>query len=629
MELIHSIDSIFGRFSNNKIFHIPEYQRGYKWSSQQIRQLLDDIKNFETVESGDIFYCLQNITLVEKNGNLNVVDGQQRLTSIALLLAFLGEQDKVKQRIKYAIREESNEFLQTILENPESQITEITSSEDFDAFLNYNDRKNYDFQDIYYMYNAIKTINNWFQEKEKENERLEKKIFKEKLLHHVKLITNMVGDDEKEQELFMNLNAGQVHLDGSDLVRAILITRVAKEEMETFNNEEVQDIVRLQERRVRIGWELDEMNSWWSKPEIKIYFSYFTNMKADENETIDFNQDEYPVNLLYKLWVGKHYTEQKSAQSKSLSDRIKLEFFENNNISALELFQSIKELHRTLKDWYYHHELYHLLGFIFAQTSYKFQTVWEQWKSVESKSDFINSIKKIIMESVFSLNDKPDEDYAVSEQFDEWMDSIVNSNKNWYNEPSLGKILILLDVINHINKQITHLNPKYFRKQKEEDKEHIFPSTPREIEELNDVEAPIEKINEYIKILNHNLENITINGLDIEESDWSNLTLEQKTNQLIKLNEEIHSKTPINSIGNLVLLHMSINRGIGNNYYPHKRSVVIKNVEQGKYVRQHTLNVFVKQDQSEDLNTWSINDIKINENKIHDQFKSFFKEIEI
>lgn len=95
-ELIYSVKEVFSDFLRKELtgyYNIPEYQRGYKWNEANIVALLNDIEKFrqETGNAEATFYCLQNITLV-KNTNANcfhVVDGQQRLTTLLILLSFL------------------------------------------------------------------------------------------------------------------------------------------------------------------------------------------------------------------------------------------------------------------------------------------------------------------------------------------------------------------------------------------------------------------------------------------------------------------------------------------------------------------------------------------------------------
>ena len=68
-------------------FSIPDYQRGYRWTRDQITKLINDIDGIE----GDEGYCLMPIIVrkksKDKDGEYEVVDGQQRLTTIDILLS--------------------------------------------------------------------------------------------------------------------------------------------------------------------------------------------------------------------------------------------------------------------------------------------------------------------------------------------------------------------------------------------------------------------------------------------------------------------------------------------------------------------------------------------------------------
>ena len=75
-------------FENDNInFYIPSYQRGYRWKSRQVSQLIDDIDSFSPTESTP-FYFLQALAVAKdiENNRVNVVDGQQRLTTLKLIL---------------------------------------------------------------------------------------------------------------------------------------------------------------------------------------------------------------------------------------------------------------------------------------------------------------------------------------------------------------------------------------------------------------------------------------------------------------------------------------------------------------------------------------------------------------
>lgn len=620
-DLLYSVERVFKDYLNNgQLYNIPEYQRGYKWTERQVQQLLSDIHEFETGGDNDLFYCLQNITLVEKEGNFNVVDGQQRLTTLTLLLSYFNETSLVKDKLYYAVRLPSNIFLQKVISNENNFIQKILESSVFDDFVKDDD---FDYQDIYFMYSALRSIDKWFLEKENEDKGISRDIFKDKLLKNVKLIVNRITGIE-EQELFMNLNADRVHLDGSDLIRAILITRVAKQEMEEYDSAEIKTVVRLNERRVRIGWELDEINAWWSKNEVLAYFKSFTSIETGEKETIKFNQDKHPINLLYKLWAETNQTKEKS---------IRLALFETKNTDALGLYRSIIQLHRTLKDWFEDREIYHFLGFLFSLNFITFQKVWEQWNKADyTRIEFVDFLKGEIKKALFG--NEPKDSNEENSGMNYWLNKIKDYNSveptYWKGMPQLQKILILLDIIEHANKKekgvpLAFLKPAYFRNQKE-DEEHIYPATPKDITEkrFKDLADPMKSIEEYLSRINVGYEGDRIIKWKIDSTAWEKFTNEERNNKLNDLKNEIHQKRPINSIGNLVLLHMSINRGFGNDYYSDKRICVISNTENGRYVRQHTLKVFVKQTESHDLNNWTMYDITANADRIHDTLLEFF-----
>ena len=94
-ELIYDVKYIFQEYLKKhqvEFFNIPEYQRGYKWTADTVTQLLEDLKHFKK-SSGDEFYCLQNITVTKSELSglpcMNVIDGQQRLTTLFIIISFM------------------------------------------------------------------------------------------------------------------------------------------------------------------------------------------------------------------------------------------------------------------------------------------------------------------------------------------------------------------------------------------------------------------------------------------------------------------------------------------------------------------------------------------------------------
>ena len=82
-------------------FFIPLYQRGYRWTEQQVKDLLNDIWEFSKKKKQEYeFYCLQPLVVklmsdeektkckLDNNDEwYEVIDGQQRLTTVSLFLA--------------------------------------------------------------------------------------------------------------------------------------------------------------------------------------------------------------------------------------------------------------------------------------------------------------------------------------------------------------------------------------------------------------------------------------------------------------------------------------------------------------------------------------------------------------
>ena len=79
---------------------IPPYQRPYKWHKSHVIQLLDDL--YENIYIGKRTYRVGTLIIhQDKEGIHNIVDGQQRLTTLSLILYYLGKKDKLLQNQEY------------------------------------------------------------------------------------------------------------------------------------------------------------------------------------------------------------------------------------------------------------------------------------------------------------------------------------------------------------------------------------------------------------------------------------------------------------------------------------------------------------------------------------------------
>jgi Uncharacterized conserved protein len=107
---LHIIGEDNNIFDTDIEYNIPLYQRAYAWEDKQLVQLVEDILDV----AEDANYYIGSLIVSPQSGKYEVVDGQQRLTSLYLLLNCLGV--KVKPTLTFACREKSNYTLRSIEE---------------------------------------------------------------------------------------------------------------------------------------------------------------------------------------------------------------------------------------------------------------------------------------------------------------------------------------------------------------------------------------------------------------------------------------------------------------------------------------------------------------------------------
>ena len=143
-------------------FNIPCYQRGYRWEAKQVLDLLDDLFEFQQNRPKEgQFYCLQPL-VVCRNGSLSqegrtvfdVIDGQQRLTTLFLLMGYL-QMPSFELRYERAVEKGEN---LCAWENGRLDYAALPSLSDEDMAGN---------PDYFYMKLAMDCIEGWFEEKGK------------------------------------------------------------------------------------------------------------------------------------------------------------------------------------------------------------------------------------------------------------------------------------------------------------------------------------------------------------------------------------------------------------------------------------------------------------------------------
>lgn len=211
-----------------KTYIIPYQQRGYKWTSSNVEELLCDLKEFiEDANSKKRIYCLQPLAVVPAGDNRYVVlDGQQRLTTLYLLYKYLYGQ--APYELDYERDAEAGNAMTraSFMANIETISDEQASTK----------------IDFFYIHNAYRQIGKVFvdwagqsgvDETSVCNEleryiNMFKTLLEDKREKSLQVIWyEVIGDNEKQHEIFCNLNSGKIHLTNTELIKALLLNRVS------------------------------------------------------------------------------------------------------------------------------------------------------------------------------------------------------------------------------------------------------------------------------------------------------------------------------------------------------------------------------------------------------------------
>ena len=126
MEINNLGKSINEIFDNQNKYIIPLYQRNFSWRREHIEQLLQDIYAAFNQNPNGHYYIGSLVVLKRSNGDLEVIDGQQRLTVLSLITKILGINKE--PRLFYDSRPEVEEFFKMFY-NSEDGSCNIGSSQ--------------------------------------------------------------------------------------------------------------------------------------------------------------------------------------------------------------------------------------------------------------------------------------------------------------------------------------------------------------------------------------------------------------------------------------------------------------------------------------------------------------------
>lgn len=257
--------------NGHKIFVIPNYQRGYKWSVKtdnedtSVEHLIKSLKNAYSSKNGQQFF-LQGVTVVEDGESVILIDGQQRTTTLYLLLWCLGRNNVIGNRnidLDYSIRKQSKDYLNKL------------KLEGFD--YQSEDPENHN-QDIFYFKQAICQIKEQIRE-------IDKDSFISFILNKVSLLY-IVVDREKAVRTFTMMNGQKARMHDEELVKAEMLHIVSRIS-DTVN---VPALSRLEDTffilkeisskewetnalRSKYAREWDKWLYWWNREDVKDFFN--------------------------------------------------------------------------------------------------------------------------------------------------------------------------------------------------------------------------------------------------------------------------------------------------------------------------------------------------------------------
>ena len=247
-------------------FFIPSYQRGYRWTPQQVNDLLDDIWEFTRKEkkTKNEFYCLQPVIVAPANNNYSVIDGQQRLTTIFLILLVLNDIRKILKNekiftIEYETRKGSAEFLKNI---------DISLKEEN--------------VDYYHICEAFETINQWFDSRPEtiKLDILNCLLRDDSSGNNVKIIWYEIDSSVDPINIFTRINMGKIPLTNAELVKALFLRQE-----NFYTDQKINDanVCRLRQLEMATEWDNIEYSLW------KQEFWYFlTNGGNNPDNRIEF-----------------------------------------------------------------------------------------------------------------------------------------------------------------------------------------------------------------------------------------------------------------------------------------------------------------------------------------------------
>lgn len=237
-------------FNCDQIYRIPNYQRQYSWTNEQLEVLWDDLYE-EYKNQNNKCYFLGSIVVVKTGDYLDIIDGQQRITTLMIMMDVLRktfpEINKDSEEINFVDLKKIDD---SILHSGRITKLQLQSDPNYDAIFNSKiiKRKNYenltpptkkemntDNPEYKYLNTAY-----FFYEKFKELSLKDLEKFVDYIFFKTNIIKIICTDESFAIKLFQVLNDRGQDLSNSDLVKAEIFGKYKTEDIDGKNSFNVQ-----------------------------------------------------------------------------------------------------------------------------------------------------------------------------------------------------------------------------------------------------------------------------------------------------------------------------------------------------------------------------------------------------
>lgn len=299
-----------------KTFFIPSYQRGYRWGENEVKQLFDDLWGAMKANKE---YCLQPLVVMKKGNQWRVIDGQQRLTTLYILLKVLGQEPGFS--LEYETRPKSEEFLANIVKKNEENATN---------------------PDYWHMWMAKDRL-----EKKKTGKKLDA-VKQAAFAAWIKTNAFFLWYEPEgdEHEIFARLNSGKIPLSNAELIKAELLSDLPPAEQSLRADAWDRMEQRLQDDDFWYFVNPEPKASRFNATRIDFLFEVWMR-KKDKNVDVRSSTEIYTA-MMSEL-EGKKDCENKKECKKEKVDAV---------------WEKCLALFHRLHDWYTERTYYHLVGFL-------------------------------------------------------------------------------------------------------------------------------------------------------------------------------------------------------------------------------------------------------------------------